>query len=184
MPNRPKQESRDGKFFWAFPELPFDVQEQVSTIYDFYMRTDPTTGDVNHKQWAVYPNNSTPKNLLILLAFLEKVTAQNSVALASLVSEGAKFIAADQAYWEARLAFYRAKLEELAAIAPDQMLGVQNNEVSHALGHDVVEPLFLGWYPEHTPPFSEQPTPYGHQTVQSVLDLYMPGKTGAKSDWI
>ena len=172
----PEKIDKDGKKFWAFPKLPFDVGARTASIYDFYMRTNPETGELVKDQWAVYPNNSTPRTLGPLLDFLTTITTLNAVKLASMPGFGdVARLKDDHANWVSRLAFYRAKREELFEIDPDQPVGTQN-PVSKELALYIVEPLFLGWYPTDTPPFSTQAGIYSQnpQEVQSVMDLYMP----------
>jgi hypothetical protein len=168
----------DGKKFWRFPELPYDVGQQVRALYNFYMRTNPQTGLVELDKWAVYPNNSTPKTLGPLLDMLALITAQNAVALAGIAVAGLPPAAAqrmgdDHSRWVERLQLYQAKVAELVQVEPDSPVG-GGSAVSKELARYVVEPLFLGWYPHDVAPFSSQPPPYSSQIGQSVMDIYSP----------
>jgi hypothetical protein len=172
-----EQHEKDGKKFWKFPELPYNVGEQTRAIYNYYMRTDPETGAFVQNQWATYPNHSTPRSLGPLLAMLRGITEANAAKVAQMpgFDDEARIIA-EHNRWVERLDFYEAKRQELAQIDPDQPVGVSTNAVSRELGTYIVEPLFLGWYPTTTPPFSEQPGVFSKtpQEQQSVMDLYVP----------
>jgi hypothetical protein len=171
----PEQIEKDGKKFWRFPKLPFDVGQQTRAIYNYYMRTNPETGELIQTEWATHPNNSTPATLGPLLRMLRRITDQNAAALAPKPIFGdIGRLKDDQAKWEERLAFYEAKVAELVQIDPDVPVGTPGSDVAQQLGALVVEPLFLGWYPNEILPFSGQGSPYAGQVGQSVMDLYMP----------
>jgi len=178
--------SGDGqRCFWKFPNLPYDISERVRSLYDYYMRLDPATGKVRENVWAVYPNNSTPASLAVLLAYLRRIT---DATHARLVEEREKIILlageaaipvllqnlwTDHQRWLERLAFYEQKVTALRAIDPNTPVG-SGTQVAQQLGHYVAEPLLLGWYPNEVEPFSQQPSPYSGQVGQSTLDLYTP----------
>lgn len=171
-----EQHEKDGKKFWKFPDLPYNVGEQTRAIYNYYMRTDPVTGAFVEDQWATYPNHSTPRSLGSLLRMLRKITDANAAKVAQMpgFNDEARIIA-EHNRWSERLAFYEAKREELEGIEPDEPVGTQK-PVSKELATYIVEPLFLGWFPNTTPPFSEQPGVFSEnpQSQQSVMDLYVP----------
>jgi hypothetical protein len=170
-----EQIEKDGKKYWKF-NLPFDVGKKTRAIYNYYMRTDPETGVLAEDQWAVYPNHSTPRSLGPLLRMLQEITNANAAKVAQMpgFDDEARIIT-EHNRWQERLAFYEAKRQELEGIAPDEPVGTQN-PVSKELGTYIVEPLFLGWYPTTTPPFSDQPGVFSEtpQEQQAVMDLYTP----------
>lgn len=168
----------DGRLFWKFPDLPFDKGEMAGAIYDYYLRMDPATGEIDDKKWAIYPNNSTPNLLTPLMAFLQRVTDQNDARLAELTLRAVQppnlgQMQADQNRWKARLGFYQATVFSLLQTNPDVSAG-STSEASKQINRFVVEPLFLGWFPNDVEPFASQPPPYSSQPGQSVMDVYMP----------
>jgi hypothetical protein len=170
-----EQIERDGMKFWKFGNLPFDVGEKVRAIYNFYMRTNPETGAFAADEWAVYPNNSTPRTIGPLLKMLRKLTDLNGAALAHHPGFPPwDRMKEDHALWSTRLAFYEAKQQELFAIDPNQAVGITGNAVSTEMATYIVEPLFLGWFPNEVEPFASQPGVFSNQDARSVMDLYQP----------
>jgi len=169
----PEQITRDGMNFWAFPNLPFDIGERMKALLDFYLRTDPVTNVVDLKQWAVYPNNATPRNLLPLIEFLQTLTQKNADTIDIGWSDWDPK-AVENNRWRERLDFYAAVVQGLYAEQPDVSVGDPTNSASLELATSVVEPLFLGWYPNNQEPFSTMPGPYGQQETRAVMDLYFP----------
>jgi len=165
-----EQLEKDGKKFWRFPALPYEVGNQVRALYNYYIRTNPETGLVELDKWAVYPNNSTPRTLGPLLDLLLAITVENGFAMLGNDNDQLRD---NHNRWATRLQFYRDKVAELALTGPDTPVG-GSSPVSKELARYVVEPLFLGWYPHDVAPFSEQPPPYSSQIQQSLLDLYSP----------
>lgn len=170
----PELITKDGMNFWQFPEMPFDVAKRMRALLNYYLRTDPETDEIDLTQWAVYPNNATPKLLTPLITYLERITALNSEKLAyGHVANWAQMVL-ENSRWIQRLEFYRDTITGIMAEDPDVMPGDPSNPLSVELATNVIEPLFLGWYPNDQEPFSEMPGPYSWQDGQAVMDLYLP----------
>lgn len=176
----PERIDDDGKLFWKFPALPYNVGEEVRTIYDWYMRTSPETGaEVDLSQWATYPNNATANKLLPLLETLDKISSQAKEKIDASPNMG-WFLENPRMrdeidLFRTRLGAYKATLGQLITQGHgDVMVGTTDNAAAELLSAQVVEPLFLGWYPNAVWPFSEMGPPYSEQTEQTVMDLYLP----------
>lgn len=171
----PELIEKDGKHFWAFPELPFDVARQTETLLNYYLRTDPATGEIDETRWLTYPNNATPRKLLPVLEYLQTLTDLNTTMLADepgMADWGQMVTENDR--WRQRLDFYVMTVTGILAEDPDVMAGDSSNPLSLELANNVVNPLLLGWYPNDLEPFSTMPRPYSGQNVRSVMDLYFP----------
>jgi hypothetical protein len=174
----PKRVEIGGKKYWQFPELPYDVSDQIRQIYNWYMRTDPQTGELaDVTQWATYPNHATPANLAPLLRLLRTIADRNAERLEADLPQGIWYevprMRRENDGFRTRLGFYQDRIDELLDTDPNVNVGDQT-ENAKQLSRLVVEPLFFGWYPNDVWPFSEQGPPFASQTEQSVLDLYLP----------
>jgi len=170
----------DGKLFWKFPALPYAVGEEVRAIYDWYMRTSPETGaEVDLTQWAAYPNNTTANKLVPLLDTLDKISSQAKEKIDASPNAGWLLenprMRDEIDLFRTRLGAYKATVGQLIQEGHgDVMVGTTDSEPASMLSSLVVEPLFLGWYPNDVWPFSEMGPPYSEQDQQTVMDMYLP----------
>lgn len=164
---------KDGKHYWTFPGMPYQVDEQMRALLNFYLRTHPETGALDIERWSVYPNNSTARKLAPLLTLLQNITDRNVQANNHSGSMRVmRFIEINR--WQKRLDFYHETVGELMATAPDVSAGNPDIPASMRLFKEVVQPLFLGWYPNELEPFASQPGPFSSQGDRAVMDLYSP----------
>jgi hypothetical protein len=172
----------------------------LKSIFDYYFHTDPATGYFVPNVSFLYPNNVTPKKLEPLFNWLIYVNRLLDAVAGGTLTLGGSATHIFQGYtaneqdrlrrelwqWKERFEFYRDILLELLGTqeqarvegepVPEIMLGAPN-ELSARLGQLVIEPLFLGWYPNDPQvwyPFSEMGRPYSFQTVQAPPDLNTP----------
>jgi hypothetical protein len=171
----PELVEKQNQSFWEFPELPFDVGQRIKALIDFYLRSNPETGKVDTSETFVYPNNATPRLLLPLLDYLQRVTNSNTILLTEMPAfSGYAQMMLELERWQERLNFYSATTQGLFADGPDICAGDSSNAVSLELATNVVNPLLLGWYPNAQEPFSLQPGVFSQQTERAVPDAYYP----------
>lgn len=167
------QVTKNGMKFWAFPALPYNVSDQVRALLNWYLRTHPETGELDTSTWAVYPNNATPRNLEPLLDLLQDITNQNRDMIDIGISANQPFEIQNER-WQLRLNFYKSTVAAMMETTPDVSAGHPDVPGSYELYELVVQPLFLGWFPNSLEPFASQPGPYSSQTGHSAPDLYFP----------
>ena len=167
------QVTKNGMKFWAFPSLPYNVNDQVRSLLNWYMRTHPETGEVDLSTWAVYPNNATARNLAPLLDYLQDLTNKNRDQIDIGVSANQPFDIQNER-WQARLDFYKANVASAMASTPDVSAGNPQVPGSYELYTNVVMPLFTGWFPNELEPFASQPGAYSSQTDHASMDIYFP----------
>jgi hypothetical protein len=161
----------------------------LRSVFDYYFRTDPQTGYFMQYQGFIYPNNCTPKKLRPLMEWLDEVTgllvfiegSTLNVIRGFGIPEGEQErLENETRRWYDRFQFYLDEWEALLDLEEngETVMLLADNDASRRLGRYIVEPLFLGWYPNHESPvpepFASQPPPYSSQRLQTPPDLGTP----------